>query len=73
MHVVPFKPSSPIASDTSAVLRELADAVDCGDVTELIVCCIDRGEYSFKLFSSLTESLVLANLYLQWILHKFEG
>jgi alkanesulfonate monooxygenase SsuD/methylene tetrahydromethanopterin reductase-like flavin-dependent oxidoreductase (luciferase family) len=49
-------------SDLSQRLRELADEVDEGLITGMIVGFVHEGNYSFLWGASLSESLILAAL-----------
>ena len=49
-------------SDLSAQLREIADAVDAGEVTGLVAAFVDNDEYSFLFGASLSEAIVLTTL-----------
>ncbi len=48
--------------DLSTRLRELADAVDNGEVTSLVAAYIDGDNYSFLFGASLRDAIVLTAL-----------
>ena len=48
--------------DLSQRLRELADEVDKGYITGMVVAYVGDGEYSFVFGTSLSESIVLSTL-----------
>jgi len=56
------KPSIDLAPDFSAVLRELADAVDAGEIGGACVIVVRNGEYELHFPSSLSESLIMSTL-----------
>lgn len=62
-----------IASDTPQVLRNLADKVESGEVTDMILGCVENGGYELMRFSNLQESLVLVNLLHNSIMKGFGG
>lgn len=57
-----LKPRAPLPSDFAGVLRDLADAVERGEVAQCAVACVRGGAFEFLLPSSLHDSLVLAAL-----------
>lgn len=65
--------SKRLATETSAVLRQLADDVDEGLVGAIIVGAVRNGEYEMHKFSSMTDSLVLANLLHDSALEAFKA
>ena len=65
--------SKRLARETSAVLRQLADDVDEGLVGAIIVGAVRNGEYEMYKFSSMTDSLVLANLLHDSALEAFKA
>jgi hypothetical protein len=48
--------------DLSERLREMADEVDEGEITGMIVAYVHKGNYSFMFGTSLSESILLATL-----------
>lgn len=50
------------AADLSASLRGLADAVDRGEIIDLIGAYVKDGNYCFLYSSPLTEGLILSTL-----------
>lgn len=62
MTLVELKPPSPLPPDLPAQLRALADRVETGLVTEMVIGWVERGDYSFLWPSSLNDSLILATL-----------
>ncbi len=53
---------SALPKDLPAKLRELADWVEKGTITEMVVGYVEAGEYCFVWPSSLHDSLVLTSL-----------
>jgi hypothetical protein len=51
-----------VPDDLSKRLREMADEVDKGDITGMVVAYICDGDYSFIFGTSLSESIVLSTL-----------
>lgn len=49
-------------ADLADELRELADAVDIGDISGMIVAYVRNGEYLFTFATSLSEAVLLAAL-----------
>jgi len=47
-------------SDLSKVLRDMADAVDRGEITDLIAAYIEEDEYLFTYATSMKTAVVLA-------------
>jgi hypothetical protein len=50
------------ASDLSKELRELADAVDRGEITSLVAAFVENEGYSFMFSASLSDAIVLTTL-----------
>lgn len=48
--------------DTAALLRDLADAAEAGEVSAIISACIRNGEYKLNFGSSLANAVVLSSL-----------
>jgi len=48
--------------DLSKCLREIADAVDRGEIVSLVAAYVDNGEYQMMFGASLTEGLTLSTL-----------
>ena len=48
--------------DLADELRELADAVDSGDISGMIIAYVRKGEYLFTFATSLSEAVLLAAL-----------
>ena len=48
--------------DLADELRQLADAVDEGDISGMIIAYVYKGEYSFAFGTSKAESILLAAL-----------
>lgn len=55
-----------LASD----LRALADAVDRGDVKELVACFVQNNEFNYLWAASLYDSLALSDLLHAQALHR---
>jgi hypothetical protein len=64
---------SPLADDTADVLRDYANKVESGEITSMVLACVENGEYKLMRFSSLTESLVLSDLLHDSFLRQFSG
>lgn len=58
--LVPSRKGLP--KDTAEIFGQIADAIDKGRITEIVACAIQDGEYILIKPSSMTESLILANL-----------
>lgn len=61
MNIVPIKRPP---SDLAAVLRDMADRVDAGAITEMLVVRVENGSYEFMYGASLADSIVMASLLL---------
>lgn len=61
MKVVHINPNR-LAGDLPGILRDLADAIEEGQVTSFVAAMERDGEYEFLLPSSLVDSLTLATL-----------
>ena len=59
MTVVALSPPRLLPRDLPATLRDLADRVERGDVTEMVVGFCERDGYEFLWPSSLHQSLIL--------------
>ena len=64
-------PGPRAASDLSPRLRELADAVDRGEIVELVLGCVRGGEYELMFSAPLTGGLILASLLHRRAVDKF--
>lgn len=62
MNIVPLVQPRKPASDLSQRLRELADLVDSGDVTDVILARVQGGSYEFLYAASLVDALVMSTL-----------
>ncbi|HEU4344770.1 MAG TPA: hypothetical protein VFU31_24745 [Candidatus Binatia bacterium] len=60
LNVILWKPKAP--ADLSAQLREIADAVDRGEVTALVAAMTRGKEFSFVYGASIRDGLELATL-----------
>jgi hypothetical protein len=49
-------------SDLSNVLREMADAVDRGEITGLVAAYVHNDEYLFTYGTSMTQAVVLSSM-----------
>jgi hypothetical protein len=49
-------------SDLSAVLRQMADDVDAGIVTDMVAVSVHDGNYEFTYAASLINCLVMASM-----------
>lgn len=49
-------------SDLSRILRDMADAVDRGEITELVAVSVNGGAYDFHYSASLHSCLVMASM-----------
>lgn len=54
-------------------LRKMADAVDRGEIKELVACFIEGGEYNYVWAASLAESTLLADLLHAQAIHRMRG
>lgn len=59
-------------TDLSKQLRELADAVDRGEITDLVCSCVENGGYTFLTGASLESCLVLSTLLHERIIGRFK-
>lgn len=59
-------------TDLSAQLREMADAVDRGEVVDFIAAFVRDGTYEFILATSLQDQLVLATLMQSKIIDRYK-
>ncbi len=66
---VKFGKRAPI--DLSGILRNLADDVDAGRITELVAAYLIDGEYEFAHAASLGDSLVLSTLLHKRVVDRF--
>ena len=71
MNVVSLKPRGALPDDTASQLRDLAERVEKGEITELVIALVSDDVFEFLFPSSLTESLVLANLLHQKCIDRF--
>lgn len=55
-------PARKLPADTAAALRLLADQIDSGLVTSIVIAAVAGDTYEFHMPSSLHDSLVLASL-----------
>jgi hypothetical protein len=62
MEVINGRFGKQVPDDLSKRLREMADEVDKGYITGMIVAYIGDGDYSFIFGTSLSESILLAAL-----------
>lgn len=62
MKIVEFKPKSLLPEDTAQQLRDLADAVERGEVTEFVAAYTLSGYYEFMRCSSINASLALIDI-----------
>lgn len=69
--LVPYQ--NKISDDAPEVLRKLADDIEAGTVTEMVLACVYNDEYELMRFSSLSESLVLSSLLHHSILRGFRA
>jgi len=65
------KPSIDLAPGFGAILRELADAADAGQIGSAAVIVVRDGEYELHFPSSHSESVVLSTLLLRRATDKF--
>lgn len=70
-NVRPLASPPKLPADTSAHLRALADRVDRGEVTALVIAMVDGGSYEFLMPSPLSKSLELATLLQHRCINKF--
>jgi hypothetical protein len=66
---VQFGPRAP--DDLPAILREMADAAERGEITGMVMASIRSGSYEISMSASLQESLVLATLLHTRTIEKF--
>lgn len=59
-------------ADLSKVLRELADAVDRGEITDLIAAYIQNDEYLFTYATSMKTAVVLSAMLQDQSLHRMK-
>jgi hypothetical protein len=71
MKLINFPKQLNISEDTSQSLREIADAVDSGEVTQIVLACVRNDEYEIRQFSSLTDSVVLSSILHDTIVRGF--
>jgi len=62
MEVIDGRFGKQVPDDLSQRLRELADEVDKGYITGMVIAYIGDAEYSFVFGTSLSESIVLSTL-----------
>jgi hypothetical protein len=62
MEVIDGRFGKQVPDDLSQRLRELADEVDKGYITGMVIAYTGDGEYSFMFGTSLSESILLAAL-----------
>lgn len=55
-------PKPALPSDTPAALRRLAEDIEAGTVTELVVAYVQDGDYCFLWPSTLIDSITLTTL-----------
>lgn len=72
--VVPItaKPKK-IDAELSRTLREIADAVDRGEVVEMVASYIHENEYKFVYGASLADCLVLVSLLQHRCVQRFKA
>lgn len=72
MNIVPLNAGPKPPSDLSTTLRLLADAVDRGQVTQVVCAYVDGDERKFVYGASIVESLVLARLLDELCVERFK-
>jgi hypothetical protein len=68
---VAFGPRAP--GDLSQRLREIADAVDRGEVTSLVGAYVEAGDYCFLFGASISDGLILSTLMHDRALGQFKA
>lgn len=58
--------------DLSRILRELADAVDCGEITSLVAGYVKGEKYEFQHSASVKDGLELATLLQYRCIKRYE-
>lgn len=53
---------NPLPADLPEKLRDLANRVEAGTITEMTVCYLEGGYYNYLWPSSLTNSLIMTTL-----------
>lgn len=56
------KSDADLAPGFAAILRELADTVDAGEISSMAVICVRDGQYELYMPSSINETILLATL-----------
>ncbi len=62
MNIVRLPPRSSMPSDTADLLREIADRIDAGEVSNLVAAYVDVGGYQILMASTPQDGLVLSTL-----------
>lgn len=59
MNIVALKKAT---GDLSAILREMADQVDAGTVTDMVIASVHDGNYEFTYAASFADCVVMSSL-----------